>query len=136
MDSECHFCSRGVTASQPWSKSPEFFRCFFVKSTGPCRFFHLNNLFGFSHGFSLSFFSNPGVARRVGSRKSRARSLSYWCAWTNWAPEVWETQGPLGLVSFGEFSPLKLTAIAPENGGPLEFRRFLVETIIFRGFGS
>ena len=31
-------------------------------------------------------------------------------------------------------SSLKLTANAPEDGGPLEVWRFLLETIIFRGF--
>ena len=45
----------------------------------------------------LSFFL-PGVARRFGSRKSS--SLSHWCAWSNGAPEVWETQY-FGMVGLG-----------------------------------
>ena len=48
-------------------------------------------------------FFLTGVARRFGSRKSS--SLSHWCAWSNGAPEVWETQY-FGMVSFARDRPV------------------------------
>ena len=43
-------------------------------------------------------------------------------------------RGKLWVVFWSQKSSLKLTAIAPENGGPLEVWRFLLETIISKGF--
>ena len=71
--------------------------------------------------------------------------VSYWVSAYFQGLAVLEVHSLLSLLLADQFEllaiffptelrySLKLTANAPENGGPLEFRRFLLETTILRG---